>query len=191
MIGFVLRRRRPRLGQRPQISARRLRQHLPRDAVESGHVHDARHHDDILYAHVLGGIAARQRRDHELGKAERQRAHPGRGDGRAAAAAQRDHRVDPPFPQQFAQDQRRRFAHRRERLPTIIPLRERREIDSRQLWQSPLGSPPVRHLRRVRLFQCRSAPLDGLRRRISSATKPCSIPLVSSVPKTAMAAMNG
>ncbi len=60
------------------------------EPVEPGHVRDRGHHHDVRDVDVGRDVARGQGRDHDLGQAERQGAHSGRGDGRSAAAADGD-----------------------------------------------------------------------------------------------------
>ena len=57
-----------------------------RQRVEAGDIDHRRHQRDVVDVDVLRGVAGGQRRDHQLGHADRQRAHR-RGDHRRAAAA--------------------------------------------------------------------------------------------------------
>ena len=57
----------------------------PGDAVNAGDIDDGRHHHEIGGADVGRSLTARERRDHELGKSDRQCAHRSRGDRGAAA----------------------------------------------------------------------------------------------------------
>ena len=61
-----------------------------RDAVQAGHVGDRRHHDDVRHVDIGRGVAGSERRDHQLGDAQRQRTHAGGDDRGAAAAADAD-----------------------------------------------------------------------------------------------------
>ena len=58
--------------------------------VEPGDVGDRWHHDDVGDIDIRRDVARGERRDHELGQAERQRAHAGGDDRGAAAAADAD-----------------------------------------------------------------------------------------------------
>ena len=60
------------------------------DPVQPGHVGDRRHHDDVGDADIGRHVARGERRDHDLGQAERQLAHAGGDDRGAAAAADAD-----------------------------------------------------------------------------------------------------
>ena len=66
-------------GHRP----RRLREHLPAHAVEPENVDDRVEHEDVFVADELPHRAGRERAQHDLGYAERQRSHRRGGYGRS------------------------------------------------------------------------------------------------------------
>ena len=99
--------------------ARRAREDGAADAIEPAHVHDGRNHDDVLDADEGADVAAGQRGDHDLGNAERQRAHRGGGDGRAGATAHADDGVEAPLRVQAQDDRDRAVAHRRDGAAAI------------------------------------------------------------------------
>ena len=100
-----------------------------RQAVEAGDVGDAGHHDDVLGAEVVGHVAAGEGGDHQLGEAERQGAHRRGGDGRAAAAAERDHAVDPSFRGEPGEQDRRGLAHRGHAFAAVLAGQQGREVE--------------------------------------------------------------
>ena len=101
-----------------------------RDSIQPLHVYDRWHHRDVGRAEVWRRVAAGERGDHQFRKADRQRPHRGRGDRRAAAAAEGDHALDPAFGSQLLQQPRRRLRHCRHALAAVAAGHERREIDA-------------------------------------------------------------
>ena len=64
------------------------------DAVETCDIGDAGDHGDVFFPDVVGGIAAGEGGDHDLGESEGEGAHGCGGDGCAAASAEGDDAVD-------------------------------------------------------------------------------------------------
>src|SRR5262249_61508391 len=83
---------------------RRVGQHGAADAVEAADIDDAVHHRHVADADVWPHLARGEGADHDLGDAERQRAHGGGADGGAGAAAEAQGAVEAAFVVQLAGD---------------------------------------------------------------------------------------
>jgi hypothetical protein len=70
-------------------------------------------------------LAARERRHHEFGEPDRQRAHRRRGDRRAAAAAERDDAVDAILRREPGNEFCRRAPHQRDAFAAVAPREDR------------------------------------------------------------------
>ena len=104
---------------------RRVFKDHSRQAIDARHIDDGRDHDDVLGADIGRGVAAGQRADHDFRETHGQRPHRRRADGRATAAAERDHPLDAAALHQSAHMLRRRPGHQRHTLTAILPRQDR------------------------------------------------------------------
>ncbi len=77
--------------------ARRVGVDAPAEPVQPRHIHHRRHHGDVNGADVRRDVSRRDGGDHQLGHADRQRAHGRSGDGRPAAARHGQDAIQPPL----------------------------------------------------------------------------------------------
>ena len=105
---------------------------MARDSIQSGDIHNAGKHDDVLGADILGDVATGQGGHHNFGKADGQSAHRGGADGGAAAAAQRNHAVNPLFPGEAGEHDGRTLGHGGDGFASVASGDQAVEINARR-----------------------------------------------------------